>query len=77
MKYSRKKLVSIFAQMITSLSIAFTSVLISASCAFELWISTIALLVAVFSVCWFVSIDGKKQACIELFAEDNYSKLNR
>lgn len=76
MKRTRKELVSIFAQMVTSSSMVFASFVVSASCAFELWVTTIALLVAVSSACWFMSIDGKKQAVDELFAEENYRKLN-
>lgn len=76
MKRTRKELVSIFAQMVTSSSMAFAGFVVSTSCAFELWVATIALLVTVSSTCWFVSIDGKKQAVDELFAEGNYRKLN-
>lgn len=76
MKRTRKELVSIFAQMVTSSLIAFASFVVSASCAFKLWVTAIALLVAVSSACWFMSIDGMKQAVDELFAEENYRKLN-
>lgn len=76
MKRTRKELVNIFAQMVTSFSMAFAGFVVSASGAFELWVATIALLVSVSSACWFISIDGKKQAVDELFAEENYRKLN-